>query len=354
MRRPWIDWLRGVAVVIMFHAHTIDAWTLVSDRKSWWYYQSVRVAGMGAPLFLFLAGLAVVMAANAGVRKGATPAASSRALQRRGWQILGLALLFRVQSWALNPGTTWTGLAKVDILNVMGPSMIAAAWLWGRTSRDSMRFAIYSVLALAVVCLTPWVRETASLAPLPDVLEWYVRPPVGKGWFALFPWTALLLAGSAVGVIVDRARDAASERHLAGLFAAAGAGLFALGLTTSYFPPLVAGTSFWTTSLSYFVIRVGLMVFLLSLSYAWMARRGAVAAKSPIVQMGRTSLFLYWVHVELAYGVLAYPIKAKMPFWVAMASFVVFSLAMLWLSYAKDRFVARRKATPPPMHTAPA
>ncbi len=352
MRRPWIDWLRGVAVVIMFHAHTVDAWTLASDRKSWLYYQSVRVAGMGAPLFLFLAGLAVVMAANSGVRKGATPAAASRALQRRGWQILGLALLFRVQSWALNPGTTFTGLAKVDILNIMGPSMIAAAWLWGRTSRDGMRFAVYSIAALLVVGVTPWVRATTALASLPDVIEWYMRAPASKGWFALFPWTALLLAGSAFGVVIDRARDAASERRLAGLFAVSGAGLFALGLTTSYFPPLVAGTSFWTTSLSYFTIRVGLMVFLLSLSYAWMARPAADAAKSPIVQMGRTSLFLYWVHVELAYGVVAYPIKARMPFLLALACFVVFTLGMLWLSYAKDRFVARRKATPSPMHMA--
>ena len=66
--------------------------------------------------------------------------------------------------------------------------------------------------------------------------------------------------------------------------------------------------------------------------------------------MGRTSLFLYWVHVELAYGIFSYPIKGKMPFWAAMVAFVAFSIAMLWLSYAKDRLVARWTAAP--MRTA--
>jgi uncharacterized membrane protein len=347
MRRPWIDWLRGLAVVIMFHAHTIDSWTLASDRTSWWYYQSVRVSGMAAPLFLFLAGLAVVMASNAQVRKGATRAAASWALQKRGWEILGLAILFRAQSWIFNPGATFTGLLKIDILNVMGPSMVAAAWLWGRSGRDVVRLAICGLGACAVVAATPLVRETAVLAALPDSLEWYLRPPAGKGWFALFPWSALLLAGAAVGEIIDRARDAASERRLAGVFAVAGAATFAAGLTASYFPPLIPGTSFWTTSLSYFVIRIGLMLFLLSLAYAWMARPSADPATSPMVQMGRTSLFLYWVHVELAYGVTSYPIKGKVPFWAAMVGFVAFTLFMLWLSYAKDALVARWKASSP-------
>ena len=350
MRRPWIDWLRGLAVVIMFHAHTIDAWTLAADRTTWWYYQSVRVSGMAAPLFLFLAGLAVVMASNAKVRKGASTAEASWALQKRGWEILGLAILFRAQSWIFNPSATLTGLLKVDILNVMGPSMVAAAWLWGRSSRDGVRLAIFAAATTLVVVASPFVRATDLLVPLADPLEWYLRPPAGKGWFALFPWAALLLAGGAVGVIIDRTRDAASERRLAGVFAASGAAIFAAGFTASYFPPLVPGTTFWTTSLSYFVIRIGLMLFLLSLAYAWMARPAADPATSPMIQMGRTSLFLYWVHVELAYGIFSYPIKGKMPFWAAMVAFVAFSIAMLWLSYAKDRLVARWNAEP--MRTA--
>jgi len=33
-RLDWLDWLRGVAVLIMIEAHTVDAWTRVADRST--------------------------------------------------------------------------------------------------------------------------------------------------------------------------------------------------------------------------------------------------------------------------------------------------------------------------------
>ena len=33
-RRHYIDWARGIAVLIMIHAHVLDAWTLPTERKS--------------------------------------------------------------------------------------------------------------------------------------------------------------------------------------------------------------------------------------------------------------------------------------------------------------------------------
>ena len=49
---------------------------------------------------------------------------------RRGLWIFGLAFLFRVQAWVLGWAPPRT-LLKVDILNIMGPSIAAAAALWG-------------------------------------------------------------------------------------------------------------------------------------------------------------------------------------------------------------------------------
>ena len=31
-RRGYIDWLRGISVLIMIEAHTLDAWTRLSER----------------------------------------------------------------------------------------------------------------------------------------------------------------------------------------------------------------------------------------------------------------------------------------------------------------------------------
>ena len=61
MRKTYLDWLRGVAVVVMVLAHVTDAWTLDSDRKTSQFFYVVFVSGLAAPLFLFMAGLTLSM-----------------------------------------------------------------------------------------------------------------------------------------------------------------------------------------------------------------------------------------------------------------------------------------------------
>src|SRR6185436_11363355 len=100
-RLAYIDWLRGVAILIMIGAHTFDAWTLPAERLRLWYGRIVIIAGMAAPLFLFLAGVGVALSAASQVRRGRTNADASRLVQRRGWQVFGYAFLFRLQSFIL-------------------------------------------------------------------------------------------------------------------------------------------------------------------------------------------------------------------------------------------------------------
>src|SRR6478735_10313592 len=70
-RAGYIDWLRGLAVVIMILAHAVDSWTVLGPtRHAQPYFWFMVLAGMGAPLFLWLAGLAVPLAAHARLRRG--------------------------------------------------------------------------------------------------------------------------------------------------------------------------------------------------------------------------------------------------------------------------------------------
>ena len=118
-RRAYLDWLRGVAVLIMIEAHTLDSWTRVADRARGTYKWAIVIGGFGAPIFLFLSGVALALAAGSRLRKGLSDAEVSALARRRGWQIFGLAFLFRLQS-ALLGGGGLESLLKVDILNVMG------------------------------------------------------------------------------------------------------------------------------------------------------------------------------------------------------------------------------------------
>jgi hypothetical protein len=126
-RREYLDWLRGVAVLIMIEAHTLDSWTRMADRESPWYGKAIILAGFGAPLFLFLAGVALMLAAGSRIRKGLTIEQAARAAFRRGAWVFLLAFLFRLQSFLPGGAQFPRSLLKVDILNVMGVSMLMAS-----------------------------------------------------------------------------------------------------------------------------------------------------------------------------------------------------------------------------------
>ena len=68
---------------------------------------------------------------------------------------------------------------------------------------------------------------------------------------------------------------------------------------------------------------------------------------SPLMQFGLTSLFIYWVHVEMAYGGLSRPIRGELHLPVSLIAFALFLTAMLGLSIAKTRIAARWRSAPP-------
>ena len=164
-RRGYLDWMRGLAVLIMIEAHVIDSWTRAADRQSTAFGWSMILGGFGAPLFLFLAGVSVALSASSKFRRLGDPSRRVARGRRRGLEIFLLAFVFRVQAWVLGWGAPAT-LLKVDILNIMGPSIMAAAALWGlaaRGGRDDVerrRYVLFLFATLAMTLLTPIVRAT--------------------------------------------------------------------------------------------------------------------------------------------------------------------------------------------------
>ena len=131
-RRGYLDWLRGLAVLIMIEAHVIDSWTRVADRGSWQFAWAMILGGFGAPLFLFLAGVSVALSAGSKSRQTNDDPAASAAVMKRGLEDLRARLPVPAASLDPRLGNPRTLLLKVDILNIMGPGIVAAAALWGR------------------------------------------------------------------------------------------------------------------------------------------------------------------------------------------------------------------------------
>ena len=332
-RRAYLDWLRGVAVLIMVEAHTIDSWTRLDDRSRSAYGWALVVGGLGAPVFLFLAGLALVLAIGSRISRGLGEADAVARARRRGWQIVGLAFLFRAQAIVVSGGSLQSML-KVDILNVMGVSMLAASVLWviGRNARA--RSILFASTTAAVAVATPLVRTTGLLGPLPDPVEWYIRPFPGRTTFALFPWMGFLLAGCAIGLWLDGARTPAEERRVVTRLAVLGPAMATAAYAASFLPPIDPALSVWASSPTFFVLRLGVVIASLPLAYAWNSRR---RGWSPLQELGLASLFVYWIHVELVYGSPSVAIHRRLTFAQALSAYAAFSVFLFGLVRLKNR-----------------
>jgi uncharacterized membrane protein len=344
-RKAYLDWLRGVAVIVMVAAHVTDAWTRVEDRQRQLYGYTVIIAGLAAPLFLFLAGLTLSMAASLRANTVGHRAAATMAL-KRGVQIFALAFLFRLQSQLLGWGPL-VNFLKVDILNVMGVAMVAAALLWGLSANRMARIALFALATAAIAMLTPPVRGWPVLALLPDAVEAYIRPLAGRTNFALFPWAAFLIGGGIAGELVAAARTERDERRLQHGLLLAGVGGGALAYALSFQPSIYSNANFWTSSPTYFFVRLGLNTALLPIAW-WIDRfhavvRSRVANLAPdvpgrvITTLGRSSLFVYWIHVEMAYGSMALPLRRALPIEQSLLGTVLLCVVLYWLVRLKDR-----------------
>ncbi len=336
----------------MIEAHVLDSWSRADARGSWHFHWAMIVAGFGAPLFLFLAGLSVSLSAGSRLRKSGDVREAARAVMARGFWVFGLAFAFRVQSWILGLAPART-LLKVDILNIMGIGIVAAGALWGAFRAPRSRLLALAAAALGVALLAPIVRTTPVLDGWPVPLASYFRPSSGGAGFCLFPWGGFVFAGAMVGVLLDapRTRERETSVNIA-LFAGGGA-LAAVAYAASWLPSPYARSEFWGASPAFFLLRTGLIAVLIALAYAWDARRvpsGASAIPggspsprwSPVQQLGRSSLFIYWIHVEMVYGLISLRIHKGLSAPQAWGAFAAFSLLMLACAVARERFLAHR------------
>ena len=372
-RLAWIDWMRGLACVLMFQTHCYDSWLGGDARNSEWLKDSQRLGTLPAPLFLFLAGISFALVTSKLVRKGGTPGAVTRTMARRGAEIVGFGLLFRLQEFLIAWGwAPWTDLFRVDILNVIGLSMILMALLCGvvlslavgRSARvegassvAAMPVKVTALAALAVAMLiallTPPLYTTWRPTWLPWQLESYVDGCHNLGkpqpWlFCIFPWTGFAFAGLALGVILFSDWARARTSHILGCLAAAGAAaiLIARQLDHSSFQ-LYATYDYWHTSPNFFMTRVGLLLLIAFAAYAWcrwgLATRGpGILGFSPLIQLGQTSLLVYWVHIEFVYGRFSLLSKRAVGISAATRGLIEIFLFMLILSMLRTRIDWKR------------
>lgn len=347
--------MRGLACVLMFQTHCYDSWLGGDARKSTFFMWSQLGGTLPAPLFLFLAGISFALVTDKLRQKGAPADQIARTTIRRGAEIFGLGILFRLQEYLIAWGwAPWSDLLRVDILNTIGLSMMlmgVVCWIvLGLNSGSHARFALGTAAAsvgMSISLLSPLMWTSWRPRWLPWPLESYFdgvhNLGVPQSWqFPIFPWTAFAFIGLAAGFLLlsDRARKlGAATFVLAGV---GGIGLIYLARWLDARPHQLYTTyDFWHTSPNFFLIRVGMLMMILAAAYLWCRWGAGQWGFSPLIQLGQTSLLVYWVHIEFVYGRLSILPKRAVDIRTASFGLLAIFLAMVLLSRLRTRLKGR-------------
>jgi len=374
--------MRGFACLLMFQTHCYDAW-LGGDARNTGFLKGSQVLGtLPAPLFLFLAGVSFALVTGKLISKNLTAGDITRTMVRRGAEILVFGYLFRLQEFLIAWGwAPWSDLLRVDVLNIIGLSMILMALTCGVTlavcgqKRDASQatppggsyqgmpsgippaadngsgfshcgftIAAISIVIVAVIALlTPLLYTTWRPTWLPWPLESYIDGCHNLGapqpWlFPLFPWAAFAFAGLAAGFIIFSPQARSRPAETLGLFAVTGAAAIIVARQLDHSSLQIYSTyDYWHTSPNFLMMRVGMLLVIAFLSYAWCRWGLATWGFSPLIQLGQTSLLVYWVHIEFVYGRFSLLPKRTETISAASRGLLEIFLFMLLLSLVRTR-----------------
>src|SRR5688500_70277 len=99
-RLSYLDYARGLCVLLMIATHAFYAWVRPEDRATPAFGWMRLIGGFPGAVFLFVSGLVLALGAESQRRKGASTAAVVRHGAARGLEILGYAFLFRLWMYA--------------------------------------------------------------------------------------------------------------------------------------------------------------------------------------------------------------------------------------------------------------
>jgi len=362
-RLAYIDWMRGLACLLMFQTHCYDSWLRPDLHKTRLYGWSQLGGTLPAPLFIFLSGVSFALVTEKLREKGIAADAIARQTILRGAEVFGLGIAFRIQEYALGyKWVPWTDLLRVDVLNILGLSMMLMGVLCRFASSANVdvartRSTIAALgAATAVAMLTPPLWTTWRPRFLPWPLESYINGvhtfAEPQHWlFPLFPWSAFAFAGLAVGFVIFREFARCKEAMLFGLIGVTGVAAVGLSLVFDASPVhLYAVYDYWHSNPNFLLLRCGVLLILLSLVYAWCRWGLAQKGFSPVIQLGQTSLLVYWVHIEFVYGRFSILPKHGCSITRATLGLIIIFLAMLalstWRTTYRKRATALRRNSP--------
>jgi uncharacterized membrane protein len=301
-----IDVLRTTAIALMTVVHfvenlagsyDIESGPFIGANRYWW-----MPTGFAAPLFTFLSGVSYRLWADAQASRGRDDEEISKISVRRGLFLILFGLLFNVLVWMPEDIFNW------DILTLIGTAMLALD-IARRTPP-----AVTIVACGLLIALAPTLRAVADYREfwaagfydydftLGDVLLGYLA----TGYFPVFPWLAIPLAGFLAAPLIygrGQGRDEGRSRTTA---VTVGMLLAATAVATMAARPLVPARlithdrlwAMFPPTTAYVLGTIGGAILLATLLHRTLDARSG--SPGPLLRiagaMSRHSLSLYILH----------------------------------------------------------
>lgn len=287
-----LDWLRGIAVLVMAECHVFNAVLAPAYRQTAWFGFLNWLNGFVAPAFLLVSGGVIGNNLRNRWQDVATFGKSWSKLWRRIGQIFAVAYLLHLPTpfvWQFfgprGPHliALWT---KMDILQCVAGSLALIVLLVPLVRKPRAHQLVCVVLGIAALGSVNFIANWGATSSLPRPLLSYLWP-AGVGLFPLVPWAAFPLLGVWLGPAIFAAVKTWEQSARA---AAAGIVL----LVTARFVP----SSGWYDAVFVFERLGGVLLGLAICCWFGKPVRGALW----ILEFGQLSLWSYTVHLVIVYG----------------------------------------------------
>lgn len=303
-RYKFIDYLRGWALLVMIEVHVFNSMLIPSIKTQQWFYILNFINGLVAPSFLFISGFAFIISSKRNLDE-------LRSFGKTFWKKMGRIILIFAAGYSLHfpfrsvfilhhkpLDSEWLMFYNVDILQciAVGLLVLFAARLLIKSDKFYDYFIL--ILGLIIIFISPVIWQINFSDRLPLFFAAYFNTNVGS-LFPLFPWLGFMFLGATACKYFLDFREKGLEKKYIYYITMIGI----LFLLIGHFIPLdfiSPDTRYRNPNPLFLFLRVGYVLLLLVV--CWFYAEFRRPEKSFVLDVSRESLFVYWLHLVLIYG----------------------------------------------------
>ncbi len=348
-----LDVARALAGLIMLQGHAYDGW-VSSEAKSSVAYALTRFLGtFPLPAFFVLAGASVALRLHIAHARHEAPSDVRRGVIYRGLSVVlwgyGVSLLYAL----IDGSSGLPHLLRADVLHAIGLSIVLTTAVCltpsaSNISRISVRWHAAALLTLSVLVAPFLARLTHDLShqnassyviALFSQVDGITRMPA----LPLVGWSALGLLAMDVCLSAEGGRPQLRLGRMAACMAV-GVGCWLTGEWLTHALLETSPGKFDRTHIALWANMIdlggrGLIVLSLGCLLAPQLGRHVMGAILPV---GRSSLFVYVLHIPFCYGLLGLPLRGKLGMLEASVAVAALIAACTLLAQRKETLARAR------------